>query len=227
MFAKFEKRSLELERLDRGDYTRSEYLRWQKEMRYIHGVFGEARALRRTLIRDAAGRGMREKISILDVGAGSGGLLTTVKAELSEPQVFVCGLEIEPEAVVSILSNRIAAVQADGQHMPFADNSFTFVICSLTLHHLDDSTAVALLREMRRVARRRMYVIDLDRQPVPYYLYKLFGPLFFQRFTIEDGLLSILRSRKAAELDVLARNAGLTDIKIEAFRANRLVLSGR
>lgn len=67
MFSRFEHRSRELERLDKGEFTPEEYARWQREMRYIHAIFGEERALRNTLLRDIKA-GNSTNASVLDVG---------------------------------------------------------------------------------------------------------------------------------------------------------------
>ena len=52
MFDRFQQRSTDLERLDTGEYTSEEYSRWQREMKFIHGILGEERALKNTLLRD-------------------------------------------------------------------------------------------------------------------------------------------------------------------------------
>lgn len=225
MFPSFAKRSYQLERLDTGDYTPEEYRRWQREMRFIHRIFGELRALRRTLFRDL--EQTHGPVSVLDVGAGSGELLRKLAKCAFGRQIFLAGVEINREATLSIRSETIFAIQADALHLPFADESFDFVFCSLFLHHLGDDAAISLLKEMSRVARERIYVIDLKRDPTAYYLYRVLGRLLLQRFTLEDGALSILRSFKPDELFALAKAAGLEDIKVEHSRANRLILSGR
>lgn len=43
-------------------------------------------------------------------------------------------------------------VEADGQHLPFADNSFDYVICSHVLEHVEDPDL--LISELMRVAQR-------------------------------------------------------------------------
>lgn len=221
----FSKRSDQLERLDTGDYTPAEYCRWQTEMRFIHRIFGEIRALRRTVFRDIAKTD--GNVSVLDVGAGSGELLRELSKWVSGRTAFITGVEINRDAAHSIRSLGVSAVQCDALELPFADDSFDFVFCSLFLHHLSEEAAVRLLKEMSRVARNCIYVIDLNRHPTAYYLYRALGHFLLQRFTLEDGSLSILRSRNPAELLGLAKLAGLRDIKVEHSRVNRLILSGR
>ena len=226
MFERFATRSHELERLDTGDYTPAEYRRWQREMWFIHRIFGELRALRRTLLSDIKADG-NESVSVLDVGAGSGELLRGLAKWMAGSKTFFVGAELNAEAARTIKSTILAAVRCDALRLPFPDSSFDYVFCSLFLHHLGDDDAVSLLKEMRRVARKRIYVIDVNRQPAAYYLYKVLGGLVLQRFSLEDGSLSILRSFSPDELVVIAKAAGLSDIKVERSMVNRLILSGR
>jgi hypothetical protein len=54
---------------------------------------------------------------------------------------------------------------------------------------------VNLVKEMARVARRGIFVIDLHRNPVAYFFYTTIGRLFLHnRLIREDGALSILKS---------------------------------
>ncbi len=223
MFEQFQQRSTELERLDTGDYTAKEYARWQREMKFIHAILGEQRALKNTLLQDIKTNGAKQ-YSVLDVGAGSGGLLRELKKWTSRDEAFLVGAELDGIAARLINDGTIAGVQCDALQLPFSARSFDYVLCSLLLHHLDDEPAVRLLREMARVAAKRIYVIDLNRHPTAFYAYKFFGWPFLQRFTLEDGALSILRSRTPNELLQLATNAGLVNIAVEHSRANRLIL---
>lgn len=226
MFERFQHRSRDSERLDRGEYTLPEYSRWQREMKYIHAIFGEERALKKTLLRDID-LNDSPRISILDVGAGSGGLLIKLGKWIGERRNYLVGAEFDKVAARSIRDNGIAALNCDAMQLPFADCSFDYVFCSLFLHHLDDEPAITLLREMSRVCSKRIYVIDLDRDPISYYAYKIFGWLVLQQFTREDGALSILRSRTPDELRRLADRSGLKEVKVEHSLVNRLILSGK
>src|SRR5262249_16429523 len=91
--------------------------------------------------------------------------------------------------------------------------------------HFDNKHAVLILREMNRVARRGIVVIDLHRHPVAYFLYTTAGRIILHnRLLREDGALSILRSFRPEELYQIARAAGLTKVAIELRFACRLVL---
>jgi len=222
---KFRHRSHQLERLDTGDYTAAEYARWTREMKFIHGFFGEVRALKKTLLK-AVNAFPSGSCSVLDVGAGSGGLLDQVRRRILNKTIFSVGLELSSEATSLISERGLTAVQGDALKLPFTDGAFDFVFCSLFLHHLDDEQAAALIGEMARVAGQRIFVIDLDRQPIPYYLFKYVAGIALQPFTTEDGSLSILRSFTGPELEELAKKVGLENVEVRKSRANRLVLSG-
>ena len=117
-------------------------------------------------------------------------------------------------------------MRGDALRLPFADAAFDYAMCSLFTHHFRDQEAAAVLGEMSRVARRRIYVIDLHRHPVAYYFYTTVGRLFLHnRLVREDGALSILRGFVPRELRRLAERAGLSRAKVERRFPYRLVLS--
>ncbi len=74
--------------------------------------------------------------------------------------------------------DEISSVRGDALQLPFSDAQFDYVICSLFTHHFVDEQVVQILREMSRVARRRIFVIDLHRHPIAYFLYTTVGSWF-------------------------------------------------
>jgi len=229
MFRSFTHRAKKLERLDTGDYTEDEYELWLREMRWINRLLGDSRALKLS-IRDSLDVDTQQ-ISVLDVGAGCGELLKTAAESIGEDRSFLVGAELSGRAARAIQERSsefgVLSVQCDAMRLPFADNSFELVISSLFLHHLDDEQAISLLHELARVARRRVIVIDLHRHPIAYYFYRFFSRFLLQRFTHEDGSLSILRSYSPQELKKLAAKARLTDHEVRRRFPFRLVLTAR
>ena len=233
MFDKFKRRSAKLEHLDTGNYTPAEYEDCIGELQLVNRWMGDAHSLRATLFPEIEAQSL-QRFSILDVGAGSGELLriTAAWARQTGRRLSAVGLELNERSAESINeeSNRfpeISSVRGDALRLPFADSEFDYVMCSLFTHHFVDGQVVRILREMRRVARRRIFVIDLHRHPVAYLLYTTLGKLVLKnRLLRHDGALSILRSFKANELLELAQRAGLRDIGVERHFPFRLVLTG-
>jgi len=232
MFERFGHRSYELEHIDKGDYTPAEYEGCLAELRRVNRWLGDSRALRRSVLPDFARDGARE-FSLLDVGAGSGELLREVAlwARSRGATTRLVGLELNERAALGILEEsrqfwEVQSVRGDALRLPFADGAFDYVMCSLFTHHFRDDACVRLLGEMARVARRRVYVIDLHRHPVAYYFYRTVGRLLLHnRLVREDGALSILRAFRPRELRRLADSAGLKNVKVERRFPYRLVLS--
>jgi len=232
MLEKFRQRSYELEHLDKGDYTPEEYEGCIVELQWVNEWLGDASALRHSLLKEIA-RAKLKSFSVLDVGAGSGELLRVAAkwARETDRKASLVGLELNARSAKSIIEEsrefpEISSVQADGFAIPFSDDAFDYVIQSLTLHHFDDEGAVRILREMNRVAKRGLFVIDLHRNPIAYFLYTTVGHLFLHnRLIREDGALSILRSFKPDELEEIGRKASLDWVKVEKHFPSRLVLS--
>jgi len=232
MFDRFRQRSNELERLDKGDYTPEEYEDCIVELQRVNQWLGDASALRHTLLREIERSGS-ESFSVLDVGAGSGELLRVAAdwARNNNKRARLVGLELNARSASAIREesqqfSEIAAIRGDAFRLPFADEEFDYAICSLFTHHFQDEQVITLLRELSRVARRRIFVIDLHRHAIAYYFYTTVGHLFLHnRLIREDGALSILRSFKPNELIKLAQLAGLERARVERHFPYRLVLA--
>lgn len=234
MFGRFRARSVELEHIDVGDYTPAEYEGCLSEMRRVNRFLGDTRVVRKSLLREIEGRGLKE-FSVLDVGAGSGELLRVMAQWARErgKQARLVGVELNARSVQAMVEEsrafaEISAVRGDALHLPFAEDTFDYTICSLFTHHFCDEMVVMALSEMARVARRQIFVIDLHRHPVAYYFYTTIGRIFLHnRLIREDGALSILRSFVPAELNALAMRAGLQDQQVARRFPYRLVLRAR
>jgi SAM-dependent methyltransferase len=229
----FDKRCYDLEIIDTGDYTPAEYELFLREIRFINRWLGDVTALRQTLLREIERENL-SRFSALDVGAGSGELLrVTAKfaAQMRQKAVFV-GLELNARSAAAILEesknfSEIKAVRGDALCLPFADKSFDYVFCSLFAHHFTDDNVLKIFSEMRRAARRKIFVIDLYRSQAAYRGYKLFSLFFLRgRLAKHDGLLSVRRAFLPAELENFGHAAGLKNVRVTKHLPARLVLSG-
>ena len=230
MWEKFKQRSYELEHIDTGNYTPEEYEGCIVELQRVNRWLGDSNVLRNTLLRDVQSRDLR-RFSVLDVGAGSGELLRVVSnwAHKTRRVVHGVGLELNErsaQAIIEESQSEVDAVRGDALHLPFADRQFDYVICSLFTHHFVDEQVMQIFREMSRVARYRIFVIDLHRHPIAYFLYTTIGKVFLHtRLLREDGALSILRSFKSEELYDLGARTGLKNVSVARHFPFRLVLS--
>ena len=232
MFNQFRQRSLELEHIDKGDYTAEEYEGCIVELQRVNRWLGDASALRDSLLAEVEKLNL-QNFSVIDVGAGSGELLRVVAewARKTGRKAQLTGLELNARSASAIAERastfpEITAIRGDAFRLPFVDGQFDYALCSLFTHHFKNAEVVGILRELRRVSTRGMFVIDLHRHPVAYFFYTTVGRLFLHnRLLREDGALSILRSFTPRELLDLARNAGLVNPRVERHFPYRLVLA--
>lgn len=231
VFDRFKQRSYELEHLDKGDYTPAEYEGCIVELQRVNRWLGDTKALRNSLLKDIEAAEL-QAFSVLDVGAGSGELLRVIAQWASETNrgASLVGLELNERSAKEIIEGsqqypQISAVRGDAFRLPFRDQQFEYVICSLFTHHFRDPQVVELLQEMARVVRRNIFVIDLHRNVVAYTFYTTIGKLFLHnRLIREDGALSILRSFTPGELRTLGAKADLKNVTVEEHFPSRLVL---
>ncbi|MEP6703572.1 MAG: class I SAM-dependent methyltransferase, partial [Acidobacteriota bacterium] len=180
----FEKRSTKLERIDTGDYTPEEYATFLREIAFINRYLGDGRALNKSLVRQIEEQDLSE-FSVLDVGCGSGELLRMIAkfASASGRKTLLTGIDLNPISSETTRSEslqfpEISAVRGDAFQLPFADGTFDYAISSLFFHHLTDEQIPVVLKEMSRVARRGIFVIDLHRDPAAFVGYKIFCAVF-------------------------------------------------
>jgi len=234
VFDRFKQRSYELEHLDKGDYTPEEYEGCIIELQRVNRWLGDTRAMRNSLLKDIAAAQL-QSVSVLDVGAGSGELLRVIAEWAMETKraARLVGLELNERSAREIVAgseqySQISSVRGDAFRVPFRDRQFDYVICSLFTHHFRDPQVVNLLQEMARVARRKIFVIDLHRNAVAYTFYTTIAKLFLHnRLIREDGALSILRSFTPDEFRTLGDKAKLKNVTVEEHFPSRLVLSAR
>ncbi len=178
----------------------------------INREFGGHSVLRKTLAHTIGQQ--LASFTILDVGAASGDSALAIR-------------ELYPEATVTSLdynwTNLEGAPQpkliANAFELPFAPESFDYVLCSLFLHHFDDAEVIKLLREFYGIARRALAVCDLERHILPYLFLPVTRSLFgWNKITVSDGIKSVRASFRAGELKTLAIAAGVANPQVRVYR---------
>lgn len=175
-----------------------------------NALFGGTRAvlaeLAHALRHVSAGR---RSVTLLDVGTGRGDIPAAATAWCRRHGVVLEALGIEKsESLARIAADHTTVLSADALHLPFADRSVDVVMCSQVLHHFERADAMAVLREMHRVARRRVVVSDLHRSWLAAAgIWIASFPLRFHPVSRHDGVVSVLRGFTRGELGELVRQS--------------------
>ena len=154
-----------------------------------------------------------EEFTVLDVGAASGDMGECFRRQ--RPGAKVTSLDYLESHLTSCAGPRVAG---DAFALPFPPRSFDYVFCSLFLHHFSDADVVRLLAAFAKVARKKVLVIDLLRNPVPYHFLALTSRLFgWHPVSVHDGKISVEAAFRPRELAALAAQAGLANPRVRAF----------
>lgn len=116
-------------------------------------------------------------------------------------------------------------IQHDALAIPLADRAADFVTCSLAFHHFDPPAAVALLRELARVARHGVIVNDLMRARLPYWGARLLALGPWHAMARHDGPLSVLRAYTLDEAQALVEASGAKQATVAARRFFRYTIT--
>lgn len=166
----------------------------------------------------------RSEVTLLDVGTGGADIPMALieRARARGRRIHVVGVDSRPEILAAaVRANPALAATAglelhigDGRALRYPDRSFDVAHASLVLHHLESTEAVALLREMSRVARLGVVVNDLQRSRLGWIGAWLIGHLLTgNRLTRHDAPLSVRRAYRASEMRVMLRLAGLIPVR--------------
>ena len=184
--------------------------------RYLGGVALSARGLE--LLADG-----RSELTLLDVGTGGADIpVALIRAwRRAGRRLQVVGIDNQPEILEAaiVAEPRLPAIEGlelhvgDGRALPYADGSFDVTHVSLVVHHLEPDDAVALLCELRRVARLGVVVNDLARGRLALLgAWLVAHALTNNPFTRHDAPMSVRRAYTLEETAGLVAAAGLREI---------------
>ena len=212
----FQRRATDPELLDAG-VSPEEAARSLADLRFVNRWLGG----RRSLLRAVAPY-LQDGGRLLDVGCGSADLPAFVVRRSAWP-VRAVGVDLKP-AHLRHAPPEVLRVVADVRALPFPAQAFDVVTASLFLHHFDGDHVADVLRGLFRLARRALVVNDLHRARVPFLFGRAVFPFaFLSPVSVHDGLVSIRRAFKPAELRDSFRRAGLPGVTIRRRFPYRLV----
>ncbi|MBK5188827.1 MAG: methyltransferase domain-containing protein, partial [Gemmatimonadaceae bacterium] len=146
----------------------------------------------------------------LDVGTGTGDIPALAAREWRARGVTITtvGIDICPSLLREARERGQLPVCADARALPIASKSVDIAICSQTLHHFESRDAIAVLRELDRVARQRVIVSDIRRSWLAAAgIWLASYPLRFHPVSRHDGVVSVLRGFTPVELRQLVQTA--------------------
>jgi len=232
----FSERTQADEMMDDFAITDRRLTRALSDLRWVNRWFGGHRAADVTL-RPLLRR--TKTLRILDVGSGGAdypehivrwadreGYTVDVVAVDANPQTVSYAQTSLDHRMPPPLRDRVKVVCADALDLPYDDGAFDVATAALFLHHFHGKEAIALLREMDRVARHGVLVNDLHRHPMAYYGVRVLGAITRASVMFRhDGPLSVLRGFRRDELEQLAAEAGLRHARVHWHWAFRWVLT--
>lgn len=179
-----------------------------KDVERANYIFGGLRAALTEL--EPALSEARGPATLLDVGTGAGDIAETAHdiAKRRGVALKTIGLDTSEALLRRHRARNDSVVVGSALELPFADRSVDIVMCSQLLHHFPDAQAVALIREMNRVARVRVVISDLRRS------WLAAGGLWLASFVLgfhsvsrHDGVVSVMRGFLPQELAGLVESA--------------------
>jgi 2-polyprenyl-3-methyl-5-hydroxy-6-metoxy-1,4-benzoquinol methylase len=168
-----------------------------------------------------------QPIHILDVGCGNGDMLRSLAAFAAKNKLIfnLVGVDANQFTIshAKQLSQNYSNISYicedifDGQY-----GSYDIILCTLTLHHFKDNEIITLLKDFVQKARLGIVINDLQRSKTAYYLFTALCYVFgLNHMSREDGLTSILRGFKRADLQKYSQQLGFKNYSINwkwAFR---------
>ena len=203
------------ELLDSDAGTPDEVAGSLKDLRMFNSWFGGVHTMS-SLLRRVAQQRRLNHLSWVDVAGGEGYVATRTQRSLARS-----GISSQPvilDRAPTHLSNTHPAVCGDALALPFRDNSFDAIGCSLFLHHLEPDEIVRFAHEGLRVARHAFLIQDLQRHPMHLALSYLGAPLYRSRITRHDAPASVGRAYTVQEArKILSSVAAVQNIEIRKY----------
>ena len=197
-----------------------------RDLRRINRALGGVRLSRLAIARllsAAPARVDASAASIIDIGTGGADIPVALLADArrNRRRLEIVAVDSRAEVLEAARTVRPGLARvgglvlgvSDGRSLPHADQAFDIAHTSMVVHHLAPDEAVALLREMARVARLGIVVNDLDRGRAHWIGAWLISHLLTRNpYTRRDAPLSVRRAYTPGEMRALLAQAELRPV---------------
>jgi ubiquinone/menaquinone biosynthesis C-methylase UbiE len=208
------------ELLDEDLGTPTEISSCLADLRSINERFGGTSTTAHLLQRVAAQCACRE-LSLLEVASGSGDVPMAAKRQLAANGVNLKVVLLDRLAS-HLNGNPAAAVCGDALQLPFCDDAFDAVSCSLFAHHLEPHELRQFVREALRISRRAVLINDLIRSRLHLWFVYAGLPLFRSRITRHDAPASVQRAYTVEEMRSMLQDFPGTRVEISRHYLYRM-----
>ena len=163
-----------------------------------------------------------KSLDILDLGTGAADIPRAIAAWARQKKIAVTITAVDGNAEILQFAREssrdwpeIRLEQHDLRSLPYAENSFDLVLCSLALHHFNSADAVAILRRISEIARIGYAVNDLRRNWLSIWATQLLMPIMVKSRTFQhDAVQSSRAAFTVKELCTVVEQAGLKNFQI-------------
>jgi SAM-dependent methyltransferase len=208
------KREVIAELLDDDLGTPEEIADSLADLRHINNWFGGT-STTASLLRRVARETDRTELSVLEIGAGLGDVPLEARRLLAKSGINL-RITLLDRQWSHLPGNGTSSISGDAMRLPFRDDAFDVVSCSLFAHHFEPETLPLLAKEAMRVAKRAVLINDLIRSRLHVALVYMGLPLFASRITWHDAPVSVRRAYTIAEMKSLL--AGVPARRVEVSR---------
>jgi ubiquinone/menaquinone biosynthesis C-methylase UbiE len=184
-----------------------------KVLSRINRWFGGV-ATTQKMVERAAKASPTKCLSLLEVAAGTGEVPQIVQRRIARRGITL-DLTLLDRAQSHLAVNGAGKnhkvesrrIVADALALPFADDTFDLVSCSLFAHHLNARQLAIFVREGLRVCRRALLINDLIRHPLHLAFAYAGFPIMRNRIAWLDGLTSVRRAYGPEEIQHIVSSA--------------------
>lgn len=225
----FKERSYEPEIMDDLEMEGEELASTLRQIAMVNSYLGGTNVVLAALKKMLREQKLDRPIKIIDLGCGGGEILRKIADWGRKKGIAFELIGIDANAFIVDYAAKHSEAYPEIQFKQlnvfaedFANLEYDIVLCSLFLHHFTNEEIVDLLQKMRNSARLGLVINDLQRSALAYRLFNFITRLLGASKMVRlDGLLSIRRAFRRADLELYMQKAQIKEYKIQwkwAFR---------